>query len=92
MLQGIFKFIFIAENVLNFHSGDRDYYEEWYEELREQNGWAVCIKMPGQTQYDFHRARLDQYIDLMDQPDWRIYKPFHLFRMVEAFEAKRLGE
>ena len=32
MVQGIFKFIFITENVLNFHSGDKDYYEEWYEE------------------------------------------------------------
>jgi hypothetical protein len=90
MEQGIFKFIFIAENVLNFHSGDKDYYEEWQEELIEQNGWVVCINMPEQTQYDFRRAKLDRYIDLMEQPDWRIYKPFHLFRIAEAFERKKL--
>src|SRR6476620_8632276 len=27
--KGIYKFILIAENVLNFHSSDTDYYEEW---------------------------------------------------------------
>lgn len=91
MLQGIFKFIFITENVLNFHSGDRDYYEEWQEELQEHDGWLVCINMPEQTQYDFRRAKLDRYVDLIEQPDWRIYKPFHLFRLVEAFEGNRLG-
>jgi len=90
MLQGIHKFIFITENVLNFHSGDRDYYEEWHEELQEHNGWLVCINMPEQTQYDFRRAKLDRYVDLIEQPDWRIYKPFHLFRLVEGFEGNRL--
>ena len=28
-LHHISKFILITENVLNFHSGDKDYYEEW---------------------------------------------------------------
>ena len=27
--KGIYKFILITENVMNFHSGDVDYYEEW---------------------------------------------------------------
>jgi len=30
MAEGIIKFILIAENVFNFHSGDKDYYEELY--------------------------------------------------------------
>ncbi len=92
MFQGIYKFILISLNVLNFHCGDKDYYEEWNEEVQENGGWLVCINMPEQTQYDFRRARLDRYMDLMEQPDWRIFKPFHLFRLVEAFEKKRLGE
>ncbi len=36
--QHITKFILIAENVLNFHSGDKDYYEEWFEEVTDENG------------------------------------------------------
>ena len=35
MRQGISKFILIAENVLNFHSSDDSYYEEWYEDAIE---------------------------------------------------------
>ena len=90
MAEGIYKFILIAENVLNFHSGDKDYYEEWREDMEDHGGWAVCINMPEQTQYDFRRAKLDRYIGLMDQPDWRIYKPFHLFKLVESLQEKRL--
>jgi hypothetical protein len=47
-LQGINKFILIAENVLMFHSGDRDYYEEWYEETSDEHGWIVVLNMPKQ--------------------------------------------
>ena len=54
--QAINKFILIAENVLNFHSGDRDYYEEWFEEVTDRDGWIVCLNMPAQTQYDFKKV------------------------------------
>jgi MFS superfamily sulfate permease-like transporter len=91
MSEGIFKFILIAENVLNFHSGDKDYYEEWLEDVEAKGGWIVCINMPEQTQYDFRRAKLDRYIGLMELPDWRIFKPFHLFKRVSAQLEKRLN-
>ena len=39
---GITKFILIADNVLNFHSGDKDYYEEWFEEVTDAGVEAVC--------------------------------------------------
>ena len=90
-LAGITKFILIAENVLNFHSGDKDYYEEWYEECREENGWIVCVNMPEQTQYDFKKAKLDRYIDLMEVDNWRIYKPFHLFKKIDNEMQNRIG-
>ena len=66
MAEGISKFIFIGENVLNFHSSDKDYYQEWFDEVTDENGWVVCLNMPEQTQYDFTRARLNRYIELMD--------------------------
>jgi len=53
--QGISKFILITENVLNFHSSDKEYYEEWYEEASDNNGWVVALNMPNQTQYDFKK-------------------------------------
>jgi hypothetical protein len=88
--SGITKFILIAENVLNFHSGDKDYYEEWYEECSERGGWIVCLNMPEQTQYDFRKAKLDRYIELIEMDNWRIYKPFHLFKKIDQLVMNRL--
>ena len=89
-LQGINKFILIAENVLNFHSGDRDYYEEWYEETSDEHGWIGILNMPEATQHDFKKARLNRYLELMELPEWRTYKPFHLFKKIDSVEQARL--
>lgn len=90
MYEGINKFILIAENVLNFHDGGSDYYEELYDEIMEENGWVVCLNMPEQTQYDFKRAHLNRYIELMELENWRVYKPFHLFKKIDNEQAARL--
>jgi hypothetical protein len=88
--EGITKFILIGENVLNFHSGDRDYYQEWFEEVTDENGWIVILNMPESTQYDFRKKKLNHYIELIDLPEWRTYKPYHLFRKIDNDISKRL--
>ncbi|MBO9633820.1 MAG: hypothetical protein J7578_11945, partial [Chitinophagaceae bacterium] len=88
--EGINKFILIAENVLNFHSSDKEYYEEWFDEVTDENGWVVILNMPEQTQYDFKRAKLHRYFELMEMDNWRIYKPFHLFKKIDEQMQKRL--
>lgn len=87
---GITKFILVAENVLNFHSGDRDYYDEWFEEVTDESGWIVCVNMPESTQHDFKRAKINRYIELMPIDNWRIYRPFHLFKKIDQEIMKRL--
>lgn len=81
--KGITKFIIIAENVLNFHSSDDSYYEEWREQIQDDGGWVVILDMPQQSQYDFKRARLTNYISLMDFPQWRTLKPDLIFQQVD---------
>jgi hypothetical protein len=88
--EGINKFILIAENVLNFHSSDREYYEEWYDDVSDDNGWIVSLNMPQATQQDFRKKKLNYYIELMDIPNWRIYKPYHLFRLIDTQINNRL--
>ena len=90
MRQGITKFILIAENVLNFHSSDDSYYEEWYEDAVEAGGWMICVNMPEQTQYDFIRARLNNYIELINIPHWRTMKPDLLFYQIDNVLMRRL--
>ena len=88
--EGIYKYILITENVLNFHSSDKEYYQEWYDEVSEQNGWIVALNMPEATQQDFRKKKLNYYIELMDLPEWRVYKPYHLFKKIDGELMKRL--
>jgi len=92
MEQKIYKFILISENVLNFHNDTKDYYEELYEELIDENGWVICINMPIQTQHDFRKAKLNRYVELMELENWRTYKPFHLFKKIYNELSGRLTE
>lgn len=87
---GIAKYIMIAENVLNFHSSDDSYYEEWQEQLEDEHGWISIIDMPEQSKYDFKKARLTNYIELVELPQWRTLKPEFVFQLIDNEMTKRL--
>ncbi|GAB3011896.1 hypothetical protein GCM10027051_13200 [Niabella terrae] len=91
MAESVCKFILIAENVLNFHSSDKDYYEELHEDLTDAGGWIVCLNMPASTQYEFRKAHLNQYIELKEIVDWRVYKPYHLYKKIDTELNLRLS-
>jgi hypothetical protein len=88
--QGIVKFILIAENVLNFHSSDDCYYQEWREQLADDGGWVVIVGLPEQSQYDFRRSRLTHYLALMDFSQWRTLKPEVVFQQVDNWMLRQL--
>lgn len=88
--DGITKFILIAENVLNFHSSDDSYYEEWREQLSDDNGWVVLLNFPEQSQHDFKRARLTNYVSLLELPQWRTMKPDLLFQQIDNWMIRLL--
>jgi len=81
--SGISKFILITENVLNFHSSDAEYYEEWYDDVKDEGGWMVFVNMPSQTQYDFRQSKIDRLIRMQDYPNWRTFQPQHFFQLVD---------
>ncbi len=89
--KGINKFIFIAENVLNFHSSDDSYYEEWREQLEDERGWVAILNMPEQSKYDFKKARLTHYVEMLELPQWRTLKPELIFSMIESEINNRIG-
>lgn len=88
--QGIKKFILIAENVLNFHSSDDSYYEEWFEDVKDRGGWIVFLNMPEQTQYDFKRAKLDRYVEMINIIQWRTMKPDVLYSRVDNLLLRKI--
>jgi len=90
MRQGIRKFILISENVLNFHSSDDCYYEEWRDDVQDKNGWIVFLNMPVQTQHDFIKARLNNYVEMLNIPNWRTMKPDIFFNQVDNILLRSL--
>jgi hypothetical protein len=83
MAKHISKFILITENVLNFHSSDVDYYEEWYEEIKDEGGWIASVNMPSQTMFDFERSHIDRYIHTFSFPNWRTFQPNDFFQLID---------
>lgn len=81
--RGISKYILIAENVLNFHSSDDCYYEEWQEDIAGNGGWIVCLNMPDSTAAAFKESGLDQYVRLIEIEGWRTFTPTALFKMID---------
>ena len=88
--QGVIHFIIIAENVYNFHSSDDSYYEDWREQLLDENGWVALLNMPEQSKYDFKKARLTHYIEMFDLLQWRTLKPELIFNLIDKEMVNRL--
>lgn len=88
--MGIHRFVLIAENVLNFHSSDDSYYEEWREQVADEQGWITVLNMPEQSKYDLRKARLTNYLELIEIPQWRTLKPDVLFQSIDSDIRNRL--
>lgn len=88
--KGIYKFILIGENALNFHSSDDCYYEEWYEDIRDEGGWIVCLNLPEQTAQEFQQAGLDRYINILTNDRWRTFQPAHLYHLIDDHILKMI--
>lgn len=89
--NGINKFILIGENVLNFHSSDDSYYEEWFNDIEE--GWIFTINFQDHIIQEFMNANIDYYLifdNEFKQFNWRTYTPVKLFEIIEKKVLKRL--
>lgn len=90
--EGIDKFIFIGENVLNFHSSDDCYYEELFDEVEE--GWIAMLNFREHVVDEFCKCNIDQYFVCrgeLEEIDWRTNDPNELFEKVNEYVIKRLG-
>ncbi len=91
--QGISKFILIGENVLNFHSSDDSYYEEWYSEI-EDEGWIALVNFREHVIEEFKHCKADYYLNFggeLDVFQWRKNSPVQLFQKVEEIISHRLS-
>jgi hypothetical protein len=93
MNNGISKFILIGENVLNFHHSDDCYYEEWFEEVNEYDGWIALLNFRDHVLQDLASANIDSYFVMggnVNEISWRTMNPDQLFDQMERLVARRL--
>ena len=89
--MGINKFMLIGENVLNFHSSDDCYYEEWIDDI--EDGWVALINIHEHVENELQSVGVDQYFVMggeMDQLDWSTYSPDQLYTKVKGIVERRL--
>lgn len=95
MKEGIYRFILIGENVFNFHGEFDDYYQEWYEEVTENEGWIVGVNFREHVIKEMEKFNIRLYINLNDpfsSLKWRPYTPDQLFSSVNKILGNRLKE
>ena len=92
--EGICKFILIGENVLNFHYSDDSYYEEWFEEVTDRDGWIALLNFNQHVIDDMSTIDLDSYFVMggeLSEFGWRTYAPDQLVNRIRDCVENRLG-
>ncbi|MBN4077557.1 hypothetical protein JYT25_00225 [bacterium AH-315-C20] len=93
MQCGINKFVLIAENVLNFHASDDCYYEEWFDEIDDQDGWIALLNLRKHVLEEIQNENLDQYFVMggsLNDFGWRTLTPPQFYSKISRYVMKRL--
>ena len=94
MEAGISKFVLIGENVLNFHHSDDAYYEEWFDEVNEDDGWIALLNFREHVLTDMQGIDLDSYFVLggeLNEMGWRTFTPEQLCLRIDDCVEHRWG-
>ena len=87
------KFIIISENVLNFHAGDDDYYEEWWDDIKDYGGWVTMLNVQPQVEDEMKDGKLDRYVNFgepFNEVNWRGLSPKNLLWKVEELMKSKI--
>jgi hypothetical protein len=86
------KFILIGENVLNFHSSDDSYYEEWFSDI--EDGWIVAVSFQEHVVNEFLNENIGYYIMFnteFSMLNWRSLTPLTLYKYVYNSLNKKIS-
>ena len=92
---GIHKYILIGENVLNFHGDDNCYYEEWWDDVKDEDGWIVFLNLHEHVTEEMEMTQIKFYANFgkfFNAVNWRQYKPQMLFKAVDAIISGKIKE
>jgi hypothetical protein len=74
----VYHFIVFCDNVLNFHGDDDSYYEEWYDDVKDNGGWISFVNTFDHVYSEMKKYRLHHYIHFgndLNEMNWRTKNP-----------------
>jgi len=83
---GITKFILLCENVLNFHGSDDCYYEELYDDIKDEGGWICILNTLEHVKIEMQDTKIQHHVNMGNQfndVNWRPHKPKVLYKLVD---------
>jgi len=91
--HGVTKFILLCDNVLEFHGSDDSYYEEWWDDIKEEGGWITVLNLREHILTEMEQLRLQHYINIGDElneVNWRKPTPKLVYNeIVSILNSKR---
>lgn len=87
----ITKFILLGDYVFNFHYSDREYYQEWVEDI--EDGWIVGLDFRPHVLQEFKNCNIHHYVLFNEEEieiDWQKLQPLALFNLIDEMIPKRL--
>ena len=88
--NGVSKFILIGENVMNYHSSDDSYYEEWFSDLEQ--GWIYAMNFLNHVIDEFRSIGVENYITFEHHSlNWRKLKPINIFETINRIFYNRIS-
>jgi hypothetical protein len=89
--NGISKFVLIGENILEFFAQGNEYYEEWYEDIRDKDGWIIAINFRQHIMEELQQSGIHYFVNVNEKYadiNWRKYQPHHLITYLDDLLIK----
>lgn len=82
----ISRFVIFCDNVLNYHGDEDCYYEEWYDDVRDEHGYICLVNTYEHVLSEMKKYRLHYYVHFgpeINEMNWRALKPEFVIESVE---------
>ncbi|MFZ1702881.1 MAG: hypothetical protein WAT79_00965 [Saprospiraceae bacterium] len=93
--KSIFHFILFCDNVLNYHGDDDAYYEEWFDDVKDDEGWICLINTLPHVLEEMKKYKLHHFVNMgkrINEMDWRTKDPNYFKDEIEniLFNPRKL--
>jgi hypothetical protein len=88
----ITKYILVCDNVLNFHGDDNCYYEEWWDDIKDEDGWICIVNTLDHVLDEMERVQTQHYCEIgetFNDINWRKKSPQMTYQEICYIRANK---